>query len=37
MQAMCVGKRLQDYAEAEESGNEVGQKIGPQNLGDASA
>jgi len=36
MQAMCVGKGLQDFAEAEEGGNDVGQKIGPQSLGDAS-
>jgi len=26
--ASCVGRGLQDFAEAEESGNEVGQKIG---------
>jgi hypothetical protein len=34
---MRVGKGLQDFAEAEESGNEVGQKIGPESFRDASA
>jgi len=34
--ALCVGWGLQDFAEAEECVNEVGQKIGPESFRDAS-